>query len=261
MDKILNDFDYEVQRAYKWKHDDMQYVVIVHENKKIKKIEGEEEPNASPSRDEEVEATAFIVDDPEFGKLPYNSWKEKRSQHVFETLKRTAEVISDPSKIDVIARELLWGPSTPLIKCPKCHKGVSKQATFCLFCGSSLYDRKDYFKTSSSKYAVIAVAIIIVAFFAIIFSSSARLFIPPFEKEINYYLEDRGYTIDETQTWEEFKNLEGIYARFSKEQLRQQATIVARNHVRIYIDSEAEIIWLENIDPNTEGRYVYLWRP
>ena len=118
MDELLNYSDYEVQNAYKWQHDGMKYVVIVHDDKKIKEM-ADEVPNASHSRDEKVEATAFIVDDPEFGKLPYYSWKEKRSQHVYETLKKTAGLITDPSKIDVIARELLWGPSTPLIKCPK----------------------------------------------------------------------------------------------------------------------------------------------
>jgi len=243
-------------KAYKWKQDDAKFYAIIDEKETIE-IETEEVKFKCPyNKNREKKAMVFIVDDSEFGKLPYNIFEQKRRKDVAGKLQTSAGVTVNTADIDIIALAPLRS-QYPLIKCPKCLKGIPKQSTFCPFCGSKLHVREKYYKRYKRGIAVlgfIGICLLIIAL------NSTGLFTPAFEKETKYYKKN-GYIVYDNYTWQESKNIDGIFFRVTRDQLRQEANLLARRSVSIYIDKDSKIIWLSCIDLEQERGYVYLWTP
>jgi hypothetical protein len=101
------------------------------------------------------------------------------------------------------------------------------------------------------------VAILIIGFFAIsLFLGGSS----PLEKEVQWY-EDNRYTIDESENWEDFQDLDGEFTKISKDELRDEAELVMDElgYCRIFVDRSDEIIWVSGIGSDPQERYIYYW--
>ncbi len=84
-----------------------------------------------------------------------------------------------------------------------------------------------------------------------------------FDAEVQYYANEEGYMLFEHATWEEFQILnQWSTVRVLREQLRYEiAKIkVLSNFCEIFIDREAEIMWVQTMNPfTTEPSLVVYW--
>lgn len=86
-----------------------------------------------------------------------------------------------------------------------------------------------------------------------------------FDEEVKYYENEGGYMLFEHATWEEFQILnQWPTVRVLKEQLYHEVAEIKalRNYCEIFVDREAQIIWVQTMNPYSmePSLVIYWWK-
>ena len=102
-------------------------------------------------------------------------------------------------------------------------------------------------------------AVVIIAVILFLTSPSGS----PVQKEVNRYKGMSGYTIDNSEAWSSFKTLGGVFSEVSQSRLRIEAQKVhdELGFCRIFVDENADVIWISGIGLDELERYIYSWSP